>query len=63
MFLVWNFLNLAIFLEKNEKNSATSPQKKKKKNQKFEITNFKEKMLLLMSKFLKIIIIIPTLNI
>jgi hypothetical protein len=35
----------------------------KKNCQNFEITNFKEKMLLLMCKSLKVIIINPTLNI
>jgi hypothetical protein len=46
--LVSNFLNLAIFVGK-------------KRKQKIEITNFKEKYLLLMNKFY-VIIIIPTLN-
>ncbi len=37
--------------------------KQQKSYQKFEITYFKEKRLFLMSKSLKIILIIPTLNI
>jgi hypothetical protein len=36
--------------------------KQQKNCQKFEITNFKEKRLLLMNKFFKVILIIPALN-
>jgi hypothetical protein len=47
-----------------EKNSANSREKvnNRENYQKIEITNFKEKMLLLMNNNLKIIIIIPKLN-
>jgi hypothetical protein len=62
-FLVLNFINLAILVgEKNGKNSVNSRENgnKKKSCQKLEIKNLKKNIL--MNKFLKIIIIIPTLN-
>jgi hypothetical protein len=46
----------------NSENSRKNVNNKKN-YQKLEIKNFKEKMLLLTSKSLKVILIIPTLNI
>ncbi len=60
IFLTWQFL-----LGKKWTNSENSRKNvnNKKNYQKLEIKNFKEKMLLLTSKSLKVILIIPTLNI
>jgi len=65
VFLVLNFFNLAILIGENLKKIVQIQKKmltQKKIAKKFEITNFKEKRLLLMSKSLKVISIIPTLN-
>jgi hypothetical protein len=63
LFLVVNFPNLVIFLGGNGKIVQIQNNTKKKINyQDFEITNLKEKRLLLMNKILKIILIISTLN-
>jgi hypothetical protein len=55
---------LAFCFGKNGKNSANSRKNvnNKKSCKKFEITNLKEKRLLLMNKNLKVFVIIPTLN-
>jgi len=59
VFLVPNFPNLAILVGKRIENSANSKKNVNNKNfQKFEITNLKEKRLFLVSKVLKIILII-----
>jgi hypothetical protein len=65
MFLVSNFLNLAILVgEKMGKISANSRinVNNKKLAKKIGIENLKKIMLLLMSKIFKLILIIPTLN-
>jgi uncharacterized membrane protein YqgA involved in biofilm formation len=59
-FFGFKFPNLAILVGKKMGKIVQIQEKMKKKFQKFEIRN--KKRLLLKNKFLKIIIIIPTLN-
>jgi hypothetical protein len=60
--LVLNFPNLASFVGKKMEKIMKNKKRLKKNCQKIEIISFKEKMLLLMCKSLKILKIVPTLN-